>query len=71
VPDPADELSTVHLPLSVGFDGYGQQIFIESRDEYTGKPIVWYQFDAKGNKRRHERGAFGIRVQHLNTGPFL
>ena len=57
--------------LDFGFDAYGNQVFVESRDEYTGKPSVWYQFDAKGNKLRHERGPFGITVEHMNTGPFL
>ena len=57
--------------LDLGFDSYGNQIFVETRDEHTGKPRLWYQFDAKGNKLRHERGAFGITVEHMYPGPFL
>ena len=38
-------LSTVHSPLSVRFDAYGREIFVES-EAANGKPIVWYDYDS-------------------------
>ena len=65
-----EEFPIAHSPLSVGYDGYGQQILVESREEHTGKPTVWYQVDRR-TTRRFTRGTFGIQVEHLNAGPFL
>ncbi|MFL6466584.1 MAG: hypothetical protein ACJ72Z_01360, partial [Pyrinomonadaceae bacterium] len=52
------------------FDGYGNQIFVETRREHDRKPIVWYRMD-RDVTRRFERGAFGIQVQQFAAGPFL
>lgn len=66
----SDEFPIAHSPLSVSYDGYGQQILVESREEHTGRPTVWYQMD-KRTTRRFTRGTFGIQVEHMNTGSFL
>ena len=47
-------------------DAYGREIYIESRDERTGKPIIWYQTDQKGNTRRYRRKLFGIQVERVD-----
>jgi energy-coupling factor transporter ATP-binding protein EcfA2 len=57
--------------LTLGHDGYGREIYIETRCEHTSKPAVWYQLDKRGLKRRFTRDSLGIRVEHLDTGPFL
>ena len=57
--------------LPRGRDGYGNEIYIESRCEHTGKPAVWYKIDKEGTKRRFTRNDGGIRVENLDPGPFL
>jgi hypothetical protein len=57
--------------LKPGFDGYGRVIYIESEDESTGKPRVWYQFDRSGNNIRHERKTFSIITERLGESPYL
>jgi hypothetical protein len=57
--------------LTPGIDGYGREIFIESEDEYTGKPTVWYKFDAKGNNVQCVRNGFCITVKRLGASPYL
>ncbi len=51
-------------PLKLSYNGYGHEIFVETEDEHTGKPTIWYQTDRRGNKFRHVRRGFGtIREQ--------
>jgi hypothetical protein len=57
--------------LEFSFDSYGNQIYVETRDEHTGKPTTWYQIDRRRTTRRYQRGLSGIQVEHMNTGPFL
>jgi hypothetical protein len=38
---PPDDFDT-QARLKLAFDGYGREIFVESEDENTGKPTVWY-----------------------------
>ena len=64
------EFSAPDPPLSTCLDGYGREIFVESED-VNGKPMIWYQYDEKGNKTCHKRGLFGVKVEHLNTEPYL
>ena len=52
-------------------DGYGHEVYIESRCEHTGKPAVWYKIDKEGIKRRFTRNDGGIRVENLDPGPFF
>jgi hypothetical protein len=57
--------------LERGIDTYGREIFIESVDQYTGKPKVWYRFDNQGKKVRSERKNNGIFADHLDASPYL
>jgi hypothetical protein len=57
--------------LERGIDTYGREIFIESVDEYTGKPKVWYRFDNQGKKVRSERKINGVFADHLDSSPYL
>jgi len=56
--------------LERDINGYGREIWVESRWP-TGKPVIWYEFDRKGNKIRRERDALGITVKTLGPGPYL
>jgi hypothetical protein len=56
--------------LEIEYNAYHEPIYVESRDEDTRRPMVWYQQFPEGT-RRFERRAFSIQVQHLNNGPFL
>jgi KaiC/GvpD/RAD55 family RecA-like ATPase len=54
--------------LEVEYNAYHQPIYVESRDERTRKPMVWYQQFPEGT-RRFQRGPFSIQVQHMSAGP--
>ena len=56
--------------LEIEYNAYHKPIYVESRDERTRRPMVWYQQFPEG-LRRFQRGPFSIQVQHLNSGPFL
>ncbi|MFN0278534.1 MAG: AAA family ATPase [Pyrinomonadaceae bacterium] len=67
----AAALRRIHVTdLKRGFDGYGREIFIEKEDEYTGKPIIWYNYDSKKRVRRFERDVAGILVKMVE-GPLM
>lgn len=51
--------------LKRGLDTYGREIFIQRKDEITGKPTVWYRFDRQGKLQRHERKSLYINVENL------
>lgn len=55
----AEESENPKPGLKRSIDGYGREIFIESEDA-NGKPMIWYQYDSKGNKFRHERKGFAV-----------
>ena len=57
-------LTIDHSPLTVGTDGYGREILVASQDA-NGKPIVWYQVDTRGTKRRYERKSFAIIAEQI------
>lgn len=40
-------------------DRYGDEIFVESSEEHTGRPIVWYSYNSKGLVTRWQRDLFG------------
>lgn len=53
--------------LERDLDGYGREIFIESR-QFDGKPAVWYsKRNACGDYTRHQRDATGVKLK--NIGP--
>ena len=41
-----------------------KEIFIESETE-TGKPLIWYNFDSRGVKQKHERDTLGIGITKI------
>lgn len=64
----AAALRRIHVTdLKHGIDSNGREIFIEKEYEYNGKPIVWYQYDSKGNLYRKERDSLGISLKRLET----
>jgi hypothetical protein len=54
--------------LEFGFDAYGQEIYVESREEHTRRPTVWYQIDRRTTRRfvprcvRHPGRAYEYRA---------
>ena len=61
-------LKRIHVTdLKRGVDGYGRDIFIEKECEYNGRPIIWYQYDSKGNLYRKERDSLGISITRLES----
>ncbi len=54
--------------LKRAVNAYGKEIFIEKEDE-RGQPIVWYRFDKRGNKFRHERRGTSIMVDKCSRPP--
>ncbi len=51
--------------LKRSLDGYGREIFIEEEAE-NGEPLIWYQYDSKGNKHRKTRKPnVGILVERV------
>lgn len=65
---PVESADTVYVPPVPGtrrsLNAYGREIFIEEEDQ-AGKPMVWYDFDAKGNKRRMERNGTTISAERV------
>jgi hypothetical protein len=57
--------------LTPSFDAYGREIFVESEDEHTGKPIIWYQVDKKGIIVGYERKFSTIITTRLGPAPYL
>jgi KaiC/GvpD/RAD55 family RecA-like ATPase len=69
---PADEDREPSIfDLEKGFDSNWNEIFIEEREGYTGKPKIWYQRDRDGAVKRFERRLYGIQVEHLRAGEFV
>jgi hypothetical protein len=56
--------------LERDINGYGREIWVESRYP-TGKPIIFYEFDDKGNKIRRIHSTWGHDVKNLGPGPYL
>jgi hypothetical protein len=57
--------------LERGYDSNWNEIFIEEREGYTGRPKIWYQRDRDGAVKRSERRLYGIHVEHLRAGEFF
>lgn len=52
-------------------DGYGVEIFVESVDEHTGKPKVWYKRDRRGVTVKSVKDPLGTTVTRLGPSEFL
>ena len=58
------------LPLD--YDHNGVEIFVESREEHSGKPKVWYRLQpGSGNYTRYVRDSFGTSGTTLGPSPYL
>jgi hypothetical protein len=57
--------------LERSIDAYDREIFVEERDDYTGKPKTWYEFTKQGVLMKHVRGTLGIAVRSLGRSPYL
>ncbi|MBK8466761.1 MAG: AAA family ATPase [Chloracidobacterium sp.] len=51
------------LPQGVkhSLNAFDHDIWIETEDEYTGKPAIWYSFDSKGRLKKHVRDSLGVK----------
>lgn len=58
-PDPK-LISPEGKPLSLVFNDYGKETYVEEFQDHDGKPRVWYNYDNKGRRHRWERGFHGI-----------
>ena len=50
--------------LKRDLDAYGRERFI-LKEQNDGKPMIWYQYDAKGKFVRKERDSWGITVKRV------
>lgn len=57
--------------LKRGFDRDGEEIFIESENEDTGRPKVWYQFNRRGNKVKFTKDNLGRLATNLGPTAYL
>ncbi|MFZ1700275.1 MAG: AAA family ATPase [Pyrinomonadaceae bacterium] len=58
--------------LEHDYDHNGNQIFVESRQEHSGKPRVWYQRRSNGiDFARFVRDGFGTSGKTIGPSPFL
>jgi len=69
IPQSEGRQSVYDLTRSV--DGYGREIFIESKDERSGKPTVWYHIDKNGINTRFERNMICVKTERLGMSPYL
>ncbi len=59
------------LDLERDLDGYGHEIFVETRDALTGRPNIWYIRDNKGKYRRSKQSGFTINITTLGTSHYI
>jgi len=71
IPRATEPVGRTVYDLMRGIDAYGREIFIESEDERTGKPTVWYMLDRAGHKIRHERNMFCVKTERLGASAYL
>ena len=57
--------------LKRGINRVGEEIFIESTDENSGRPKIWYQFDPRGNKYKFVQGNLGRTSYNLGPTEYL
>ncbi len=50
--------------LKRDLDAYGRERFI-LKEQNDGKPMIWYQYDAKGKFVRKERDSWGITIKRV------
>jgi hypothetical protein len=57
--------------LEKDIDHNDRQIFVEERDERTGRPKIWYLVDSSGHVNRWERMPEGIIGHRLGKAPYI
>lgn len=57
--------------LTRGTNGAGEEIFIESVEEHTRKPNIWYKRDRHGNTVKFVRDDWGSTATKLGPSAFL
>lgn len=58
--------------LERDYDQNDHEIFVESREEHSGKPKVWYKRSPRtGNYSRYDRDGFGVIGTPLGPSPLL
>lgn len=58
--------------LDRDYDQNGEEIFVESREEHSGKPKVWYKrHQRSGNYSRYDRDSFGVIGTAHGPSPLL
>jgi hypothetical protein len=61
--EPPRQTTRLIEDLERAIDGYGCEIFIESREHHTARPLVWYKRRARtGVYARHERKMWSIAI---------
>lgn len=69
-PPHSDTFTTHHLPLTTSIDAYGREILVESADP-TGRPMIWYQPNSKGQNTKYRRSTFGIIQEPISEQQLL
>jgi hypothetical protein len=57
--------------LKRGIDRGGEEIFIESEEEHTRQPKIWYKRDRRGDVSRFVRNGWGSTAVRLGRSAFL
>ena len=82
-PPPKPEMDVSKIPFAAAFrrrtlndlelsvDGYGKDIWVEEREEYTHLPKIYYRVDRFGYVVRFERKAFGIYAKRIGKEPYI
>lgn len=59
------------LDLEREVDGYGREIFVESRNEYNRKPFIWYKQNDQRHFNRYERKLTTILCTNIGRSGFV
>ena len=51
--------------LEEATNAYGRTIYVEQREEVTGKPKIWYEYNRQQILMRYERRLAGIFVSKI------
>jgi hypothetical protein len=57
--------------LKRGTDRAGEEIFIQSEEEHTRRPLIWYKRDRRGNTSKFVRDGWGSTASNLGPSAFL
>ncbi|HEY2866116.1 MAG TPA: hypothetical protein VGJ02_03425 [Pyrinomonadaceae bacterium] len=66
----AEDLKSVY-DLEESFNAYGRTIYVETREETTGKPKVWYEFNKQKILVKYVRGPSVITHTYLGRTTYI